>query len=49
MRLTNKGWLVLGITIGLALWGMYEVSAHLWWVGERYCWGTMQECLVGGL
>lgn len=44
MRLTNRGWLVLGIAIGLALWGIWEVSAHLWLVGEHYCWGSMQEC-----
>jgi hypothetical protein len=48
MRLTNRGWFVLGISIGLGLWAIYEVSAHLWWVGH-YCWGSMQECLVDGL
>lgn len=42
----------IGILILLifALWTTWEVSTHLWYVGEGgnwlgYCWGTMQECV----
>lgn len=42
----------IGILILLifALWATWEVSTHLWYVGEGgnwlgYCWGTMQECV----
>lgn len=51
---TPRGWLVAGIVIGLAVWGLWEVASHLWYVGEGgnflgYCWGTMTECYEGGL
>ena len=44
MKLTRRGKIVVGLLIALALWGMWQVSAHLWWVGSGYCWGTMTEC-----
>lgn len=51
-NLTMRGWLVLVIIPSFFL--MWEVASHLWYVGEGgqflgYCWGTMQECLKGGL
>jgi len=38
------------ILLSFALWATWEVSTHLWYVGEGgnwlgYCWGTMQECI----
>ena len=47
----------IGILILLifALWATWEVSTHLWYVGEGgnwlgYCWGTVEECFrEGGL
>lgn len=38
------------ILLSFALWVTWEVSTHLWYVGEGgnwlgYCWGTMQECV----
>jgi len=44
MKLTRRGKIVVGIAIALALWGVWQVSAHLWWVEGGYCWGTMTEC-----
>lgn len=45
MKLTRRGWIVLVIIPSLlALWGLYEVITHLWWVGDGYCWGEMTEC-----
>ena len=48
MRLTRRGKIVVGLLIALALWGVWQISAHLWWVGNGngWCWGTMLECEV---
>jgi hypothetical protein len=49
-NLTVRGWVVLVIIPTLlAVWGMWQVSSHLWYVGDGgsflgYCWGTMVEC-----
>ena len=53
-NLTTRGWYVIGLASALAVWGLWQVATHLWYVGEGgqflgYCWGTMQECLKGGL
>ena len=52
--ITKRGWYVLGLLTALAVWGLWQVSTHLWYVGEGgdlfgYCWGTMNQCLKGGL
>jgi hypothetical protein len=48
-NLTPRGWVVLVIIPTLLImWGMWQVSANLWWTGEGYCWGTMVECFKGG-
>lgn len=44
--LTTRGKVVVGIALALALWGLWQVSSHLWWVGDGWCWGTMLECEV---
>jgi hypothetical protein len=54
VQLTTRGWLVLVIIPSfLLLVGIWQVSSHLWYVGEGgwlgYCWGTMTECYKGGL
>ena len=36
--ITPRGWLVTGILIGLAIWGLWEISAHLLWTGTGYEW-----------
>ncbi len=44
-HLTRRGWIVLVIIPGaLALLGIWEISLHLWWTGDAYCWGTYTEC-----
>jgi hypothetical protein len=53
-NLTPRGWLVLVIIPSFfLLWGLVQVSANLWYVGEGgdflgYCWGTMTECYGEG-
>jgi hypothetical protein len=45
VRLTRRGKIVVGLLIALALWGMWEISAHLWYIeGQGYCWGNAMEC-----
>ncbi len=46
--------LALLLILSFGLWSMWQVSGHLWYVGEGgnwlgYCWGTMTECYEGGL
>jgi hypothetical protein len=53
-NLTVRGWVVLVIIPTLLMvWGMWQVSSHLWYVGDGgsflgYCWGTMVECYTKG-
>jgi hypothetical protein len=37
-HLTPRGWLVAGILIGLAVWGLWEVASHLLWTGSGWEW-----------
>jgi hypothetical protein len=52
--ITRRGKRVRAIAILLLasfiLWAAWQVSTHLWYVGEGgeflgYCWGTMEQCL----
>jgi hypothetical protein len=49
MKLTNRGWYVLGILTGLGIVALFYITNHLWWVGdgEGYCWGELSECYWG--
>ena len=57
--ITKRGKRVRAVAIlllaSVALWAAWQVSTHLWYVGEGgnwlgYCWGTAQECFrEGGL
>jgi hypothetical protein len=49
-RVRAMGIFLLGI---LVLWAAWQVSTHLWYVGEGgnwlgYCWGTAEECFKEG-
>ena len=44
MKLTKRGRIVVGIFAALALFGLWEVSTHLWWVENGYCWGDALKC-----
>jgi|APGre2960657373_1045057.scaffolds.fasta_scaffold03750_2 hypothetical protein len=33
---------------GALLAGVYYIATHLNWVGDGYCWGTMEKCYLGG-
>ena len=53
MKLTRRGEIAFKVLLiagaGLAMYGMYEIIGHLWYTGTGYCWGTMIECMAGGL
>lgn len=53
MKLTKRGERVFKILIiiggALVALGVYEVIGNLWWTGSGYCWGSMVECMAGGL
>lgn len=53
VKLTKRGEIIfkalLVVGAGLIAFGVYEVIGHLWWTGEGYCWGSMVECMAGGL
>lgn len=43
--ITPRGWLVVGILVGLAIWGLWEVASHLLWVGDGWRWcKDLLEC-----
>ena len=48
-HVTPRGWFVLGlfapIVFVLVLYGVWEVSSHLWWTGSGYCWNSAAVCL----
>jgi hypothetical protein len=49
-HLTPRGWVVLVVIPSfLLIWGLVEVSTHLWWTQEGYCWGQYLECYKGGM
>jgi len=37
-NVTPRGWLVVGILIGLAIWGLWEVASHLLWTDSGWKW-----------
>ena len=45
MRLTRRGKIVVTIATSIALYGLFWVESHIWYVGDGYCWGTMQKCV----
>ncbi len=42
MKLTRRGKIVLGILLAVAI---YLVSTKVWWVGDGYCFGSIDKCL----
>jgi hypothetical protein len=44
MKLTKRGKRVRAVLILISLWGVWQVSGHLWWVEDHYCWGEMVQC-----
>ena len=45
MRLTRRGKIVVTIAALMALYGLFWVESHIWYVGTGYCWGTMEKCV----
>lgn len=46
MRLTRRGRIVVALLIIAAVFGLIQVSTHLWWAGDGYCWGDIDKCLM---
>jgi hypothetical protein len=45
MRITRRGYAVLGISLALLAIGLFYLAGHIWYVpGEGYCVGTMEHC-----
>lgn len=53
MKLTPRGEIVFKLLLlagaGLLAWTVWQITGNLWWDGDGYCWGSMVECLEGGL
>lgn len=53
LRHKSKTYYQIRKVVRLAFWGalligIYYVATHLNWVGDGYCWGTMDKCYLGG-
>jgi len=35
---------VFGLGVAVIAYAVWQVSGHLWWVGDHYCWGDMVSC-----
>jgi hypothetical protein len=45
MKLTKRGKRVRAVAILLAAWAIWQISGHLWWVEDHYCWGSNDRML----
>ena len=53
LRHKSKNYFIVRKVVRLIFWGalligIYYVATHLNWVGDGYCWGTMDKCYLGG-
>ena len=44
MKLTKRGKRVRAVLILIGIWALWQISGHVWWVEDHYCWGEMVEC-----
>jgi hypothetical protein len=44
MKLTKRGKRVRAVLVLIGLWAIWQISGHVWWVEDHYCWGEMVEC-----
>jgi hypothetical protein len=49
MRLTRRGRIVVAVLLIAAAYALIQVSTNLWWVGDGYCWGSVEKCLLEGM
>lgn len=49
MKLTKRGKRVRAVLILLALWGLWQVSAHLFWTGTGWDWCNPAAECVGAM
>lgn len=53
LRHKSKNYFIVRKVVRLIFWGallagVYYIATHLNWVGDGYCWGTMDKCYLGG-
>lgn len=53
LRHKSKTYYQIRKVVRLVFWGalmagVYYIATHLNWVGDGYCWGTMDKCYLGG-
>lgn len=46
--ITTRGKVVLGLAIALGLVLAFILIDHINWVGNHYCFKSMNECYLGG-
>ena len=49
MKLTRRGRIVVALILIAAACGLIQVSMNLWFIGDGWCWGSVDECLVKGM
>jgi hypothetical protein len=52
LRHKSKNYFIVRRVVRLVFWGallagLYYIATHLNWVGDGYCWGTMEACYLG--
>jgi len=47
MKLTKRGKRVRAVLIVLWILVLYYLVSHINWVGDGYCWGTIEKCYLG--
>lgn len=53
LRHKSKNYFIVRKVVRLVFWGallasVYYIATHLNWVGDGYCWGTIDKCYLGG-
>lgn len=53
LRHKSKNYFIVRKMVRLVFWGallagVYYMATHLNWVGDGYCWGTIDKCYLGG-
>ncbi len=53
LRHKSKNYFIVRKVVRLIFWGallagVYYIATHLNWVGDGYCWGTIDKCYLGG-
>ena len=52
LRHKSKKYFIVRKVVRLVFWGallagLYYIATHINWVGDGYCWGSMEMCYLG--